>query len=99
MGREGWWAEEKRRQAALQKRLQPEKSGLGVTAGSRRGLEWEDRETGQGGDELPRVFVLRCAEDLGGRAALDYFAGVQDSDTVALGSNGQEVVGDIENAH
>ena len=68
-------------------------------ARGRRSLRREVGEAGEGGDELLGVCVLGRAEDLGGGAALDYFAGVQDGDTVALGSNGQEVVGDIENAH
>jgi len=71
----------------LERGLRPEESGLGVTAGGSGGLRREDRETGESGDEFSRVFVPGCAEDLGGWAALDDFAGVQDGDAVAEGSD------------
>ena len=59
----------------------------------------EDGEAGEGGDEPLRVGVLGGAEDLGGRAAFNDFAGVEDGDAMTKGGDGQEVVGYIKDAH
>ena len=68
----------------------------GEGRGSWGGEDWEPRERG---DEFLRVGVLRCTENLRRGAAFDDFASVENSDAMAKGGDGQEVVGDIEDAH
>src|SRR5260370_2656116 len=68
-------------------------------AGAQGKLRGEIRESRKGGDELLRVGVLRCAENLRRGGAFDDFAGVQNGDAVAERGDREQIVGNGKEAH
>ena len=99
MGQAGEKGRRQPQKPAATGELKPIEDGLGVTAGGRGDFGGEVGEAGEGGDEFLRVGMLGSAENLGGGAAFDDFAGVEDGDAMAEGGDGQEIVRYIEDAH